>query len=116
MVSEENKHIYAKMELGELMKCGVVLKGITKDVYRYSEGWDRIQRFRNKIERFKFKNLNYEPAMCHCRKKANIILCCIRQSIVYSLRELVVPLCSSLEGTQNQMDTVLSSLLSQTHL
>lgn len=79
-------------------------------------GTETIQIFWNKIEHFKFKNLNYEPAICHCRKKANIILCCIRQSIVYSLRELILPLCSSLEDTQNQMDTVLSNLLSNTCL
>lgn len=85
-----------------------------EDIYTYPGRLGQKQY--KDLEMRAFKNLNYEPAMCHCRKKANIILCCIRQSIVYSLRELILPLCSSLEDTQNQMDTILSNLLSQTHL
>lgn len=33
-----------------------------------------------------------------------------------TVSELILPLCSSLEDTQNQIDTALSNLLSQTQL
>lgn len=84
-----------------------------EDLYTYS---GRLGQKQYKDLERAFKNLNYKPAMCHCRKKTNIILCCIRLSIFYSLREPILPFCSSLEDTQNQMDTVLSNLLSLSQL
>lgn len=85
MVSEENKHIEDGIQgVNEKRIFGVVFRGFMEDVYTYSGRLGHKQY--KDLEIRAFKILIYEPAMCLCRKKANIILCCIRQSIVHSLR------------------------------
>lgn len=53
---------------------------------------------------------------CVIVERRQILSCAAIGRALSTVSELILPLCSSLEDTQNQIDIALSNLLSQTQL